>query len=83
MRYLWREVKEKFRDEVIVCFPDVWLSVDMIDHHEGCCRPEQLASVGVPPNCRASLPPGIFLIAGVGLGEILASAGELKLYSAG
>ena len=66
-----------------MCFPDVWLSVDMIDHYEGCCRPEQLASVGVPPNCRASLPPGIFLIAGVGLGEILASAGELKLYSAG
>ena len=53
------------------------------DHHEGYCQPEQLASVGVPPNCRASLPPGIFLIAGVGLGEILASAGELKLYSAG
>ena len=66
-----------------MCFPDVWSSVDMIDHHEGCCRPEQLALVGVPPNCRASLPPGIFLIAGVGLGEILASAGELKLYSAG
>ena len=53
------------------------------DHREGYCQPEQLASVGVPPNCRASLPPGIFLIAGVGLGEILASAGELKLYSAG
>ena len=35
--------------------------------HEGCCRPEQLASVGDPPNCRASLPPGIFLMAGVGL----------------
>ena len=54
------------------------LSID----HEGCCWPGQLALVGNPPNCQASLPPGIFLIAGVGLGEILASAGELKLYSA-
>ena len=68
-------------------FPDVSFVARLcfhagIVHHKGC-RPEQLASVGVPPNCRASLPPGIFLIAGVGLGEILASAGELKLYSAG
>ena len=35
--------------------------------HEGFCRPEQLASVGDPLNCRASPPPGICLMAGVGL----------------
>ena len=50
-----------------------------IDHHKGC-RPEQRSSVGVPlPNCRASLPPGIFLMAGVGLGEISILAGEVTL----
>ena len=48
--------------------------------HEGCCRPEQLASVGDPPNCRASPPPGIFLMAGVGLErDVLVLLGELKL----
>lgn len=50
------------------------------DHHEGYCQPEQLASVGVPPNCRASPPPGIFLMAGVGLErDVLVLLGELKL----
>ena len=38
-----------------------------IYHHEGYSRPEQLASVGDPPHCRASPPPGIFLMTGVSL----------------
>ena len=54
------------------------------DHHEGYCQPEQLASVGVPPNCRASPPPGIFLMVNVGLGEICGfRPGEPKLCSVG
>ena len=59
---------------VVFMFPDVSFVARSrfhagIVHHKGC-RPEQLASVGVPPNCRASLPPGIFLMVDVGLGEI-------------
>ena len=51
-----------------------------IYHHEGYSRPEQLASVGDPPHCRASPPPGIFLMAGVGLErDVLVLLGELKL----
>ena len=61
---------------VVFMFPDVSFVAPRfhagIDHHKGC-RPEQLSSVGVPlPNCRASLPPGIFLMVDVGLGEISA-----------
>ena len=55
-----------------------------IYHHEGYSRPEQLASVGDPPHCRASPPPGIFLMVDVGLGEICGfRPGEPKLCSVG
>ena len=69
MRYLWREVKVKFWYDVFVCCPKrIEFRLDCVSiAHEGCCWPEQLASVGDPPNCRASPPPGIFLMADVGL----------------
>ena len=68
MRYLWREVKVKFWYDVFVCCPKrIEFRLECVSiAHEGYCRPEQLASVGDPPNCRASPPPGIFLVTSPG-----------------
>ena len=52
---------------------DPRLSID----HEGCCRPEQLSSVGGPPHWRPA--SRIFLMASVGLErDFLVLFGELK-----
>ena len=83
MRFLWREVKDKFRDDVVVCGSQTLNKSQVsfpIDHHKGCCRPEQLSSVGNPPHWRPAsrdFPDGRRC-----LGEMYASVGELKLYIA-
>ena len=42
-----------FRDDVKVCPSQTVIRVLFpINHHEGCCRPEQLASVGDPSHWR-------------------------------
>ena len=79
----WREVKEMFRDVVFICFQARHSSLAHVSTQVSITIRvvgQSSLHVGVPlPNCRASLPTGIFLMAGVGLGKISISAGEVTL----